>query len=329
MRVLVTGASGFIGRHLVPALAAADMTVTAAARDPAVLPPSWKARDASGSGQVRTAAQPSLGALGGQDQSDGARDAWRAIIEGQDVVVHLAGIAHVGTGVPEADVMAVNACGPGELALLCAATGVHFIHFSSVKAQTDAVSPQLITEDDPPAPAELYGRAKLRGEQLIAQAGGSYTIMRPVLVYGDGVKGNMAALRRLAASPLPLPIGGLTARRSLLGISNLCDVVVWAVQERAGASSNAVFLLADADPMTVPAMIAAMRAGLGRSARLVTVPQGALRQVARLAGKQAAFERISGPLVVSTARLKAAGWTAPVHVADGLARFAAQSTSPA
>ncbi|MEM8627111.1 MAG: NAD-dependent dehydratase, partial [Pseudomonadota bacterium] len=74
---------------------------------------------------------------------------------------------------------------------------------------------------------------------------------------------------------------------------------------------------------------AAMRAGLGRSARLVTVPQGALRQVARLAGKQAAFERISGPLVVSTARLTAAGWTAPVQVADGLARFAAQSTSPA
>ena len=308
--VLVTGASGFIGRDLVGRLAAAGWSVRAATRDPSSV---------VRSDRIEPVAVGDLAA---------ATD-WRRLVEGVSHIVHLAGIAHATAAIPEATYMAVNAQATRDLAVAARQAGAARIVFvSSVKAQCGPAAADVLTETMSPQPDDAYGRSKLAGERMLAEAlGGSRTdwcVLRPVVLYGPGVKANMRALARLARLPLPLPLGALAARRSLLGLGNFFAAVEHTLSSP--ATARGTYLLADPGPLTVPGIVAAMRQGLGRPPGLFGVPLGPARLVAMALGKGAAWDRISGDLVVSTAALQATGWRPVETAAEGIARWMSRDT---
>ena len=169
---------------------------------------------------------------------------------------------------------------------------------------------RVLTEDMEPAPTDAYGRSKLAAERGIAALDIDWVALRLVLVYGEGVEGNMARLLRLSRSPLPLPLGGLTAGRSILALDNLVAAVDCVL-----ASASALkrpLLVADPEPLTIPQMITAMRRGLGRRAGLVQYAGGAARSGFALARHGEMYERLARPLVVDTSALARIGWVAPV-----------------
>jgi nucleoside-diphosphate-sugar epimerase len=196
MKVLVTGATGFVGRAVVATLAADGDEVHAAVRR-APSPP----------------LQPGV-AVARHGDLAGPID-WAPLLAGIDCVVHLAGIAHAGPGIAEERYDQVNHRAIGSLAAAVRAAGIARIVFvSSIRAQTGPTADHLVTEADEPRPTDPYGRSKLAAERAIQRSGVPFTILRPVLIYGAGVKGNLRALMRLAALPVPLPFGALAARRS-------------------------------------------------------------------------------------------------------------------
>jgi UDP-glucose 4-epimerase len=238
-----------------------------------------------------------------------------------DAVVHSAGIAHAMSGVPADDYRAINTEATVSLAQAAARAGSRrFVFLSSIRAQCGPRSEVALTEGLEPRPTDDYGRSKLAAEQELARLEHDWVSLRPVLVYGAGMKGNMATLAALARSPYPLPLGGLTAKRSLLALDNLADAVahVLAMPE----PLRRPLIVADPEPLTVGAMIAAMRAGLGRRPGLIPVPEGLLKMALGAAGRQEWIDRLCSPLVASSAALQALGWTPQVRTVDGLAALA-------
>jgi UDP-glucose 4-epimerase len=146
---------------------------------------------------------------------------------------------------------------------------------SSVRAQCGPAVPEVLTESTPPAPTDAYGRAKLAAEREIAALPGPHVILRPTLVYGRGVGGNMGALIRLARLPLPLPFGAMRNARSLLAVENLIEAVVLALTSE--ALLNGTFLVADATPLSFAEILAHLRRGAGRDCtdRSARLPAGA------------------------------------------------------
>jgi UDP-glucose 4-epimerase len=195
------------------------------------------------------------------------------------------------------------------------------VFVSSIRAQVGPYSDHVLQESDEPRPTDAYGRSKLAGEQamMAALAGGPTegVILRPVLVYGPGVKGNMATLFRLARLPMPLPLASLSNRRSIVSIANLCSAVshVLLAPEAAGHT----FLVADAEPMSVPQIIAALRKGLGRPPGLLSVPLAPFAALLKLAGRGDVWSRVAGDLVVDTAALTSTGWRPAEDTASALA----------
>jgi nucleoside-diphosphate-sugar epimerase len=288
MRVLVTGASGFIGRPLVAALAHAGYWVRAAVRD-------RRAQYFPDGAEV--VLQPDLT----------SPVFWTPLVAGTDAVVHLAGIAHVGSDIPDAIYDRVNHQATAELARAASAGGLRqFVFMSSTRAQAGATSDEPLTEAGAPHPTDAYGRSKLAAEAAVRAAGVPYTILRPGLVYGPGAKGNFASLMRLAALPIPLPLGALSNRRSLLALDNLISAVRFSLEDP--RSMNATFLVADPKPISVAELVSTLRTAAGRKPQLVPVPPNLLTALLSLAGKRDMFERLAGTLVVQTDKLIAAGW---------------------
>ena len=299
-RVLLTGADGFVGVHLVPALRAAGWAVRAASRrEPGRLPGGV---EHAGIGDL---ARP-------QD--------WTPLLSGVDAVVHGAAIAHT-TGIDEERYAAVNTRATLDLAAAAERNGVRrFVFLSSVRAQCGPTSPGLLTESDPPRPTDAYGRSKLAAERGLADTGLDWTALRPVVVYGPGVRGNLGSLVRLARLPVPLPFGGLTAPRSFCAVWNLAAAVLLALEARV---SGPVLVAAPA-PSSLAELLGAMRSADGRSPALVTVPAGLMGGLARLAGQGGAWERLAGPMAVSTAKLSGAGWQPPsASTPEGVRRWIA------
>jgi UDP-glucose 4-epimerase len=298
--VALTGATGFIGRHLLRELPKRGYRVRVLLRRPAALPP-----EATGA-VVGDLARP-------QNMA--------AALSGIDAVIHSAGIAHAMSGVPEDDYRVLNTEATVGLARAAEkARARRFVFLSSIRAQSGPAADGVLTEADAARPTDPYGRSKLAAEEGLAVLGIDWVALRPVLVYGEGVKGNMAALLRLARSPYPLPLAGLTARRSLLSLDNLATAVdtVLAAPE----PLRRPLVVADPEPLTVPAMIAALREGLGRGPGMFPVPHALMEAVFRALGRGEAFERLAGSLVASPAALQALGWVPPVETRAGLAALA-------
>jgi UDP-glucose 4-epimerase len=301
-RVLVTGASGFVGRALVDALAGAGHRVRAASRQGA------------GAGF----------AAGVEAVSTGDYRApvdWAPLLAGVDAVVHLAGIAHIGPAIGESEYDSVIRAATADLAAACSKAGVHRLVFmSSVRAQSGAAAEGVLTENDEPRPTEAYGRAKLRAEAAVRAAGVPWTILRPTMVYGAGAKGNLATLLRAADSPWPLPFAAIAGQRSLVSLDNLIAAVLFGLNSQAAAGQ--VYLVADPAPVTLPQIIAALRRGLGRPPRLYPVPPAFFARALKLAGGDDVWARIGGSLVVDPSKLIAAGWQPDANTLGALARIA-------
>ncbi len=297
--IALTGATGFIGQFLLQELPRRGYRVRVLLRRPTDM-------TVQGSSAV-------IGDLS-RPQNMGAA------LQGVDAVVHSAGLSGGMTGIPDDDYRTFNTDATAHLANASRRAGVgRFVFLSSIRAQCGPASEKVLTETMECAPTDAYGRSKLAAERALAELDLDWVALRLVLVYGPGVKGNMAQLMRLARLPYPLPIGGVAARRSLLSLHNLADAIATVLA--APVPLRRVLNVADPAPLTVPQMIAAMRKGLGRKPRLVPVPAPVLRGALRLAGKAQLYDRLMGSLVVDCAALSEVGWRPSVATPAALAEL--------
>jgi nucleoside-diphosphate-sugar epimerase len=295
--VALTGATGFIGRHLLRELPKRGYRVRVLLRRPGAVPPECT------SAVVGDLARP-------QNMSQALADA--------DAVIHSAGLAHAMSGVPEDDYRALNTESTVALARAAQRAGIRrFIFLSSIRAQCGQSAEAVQTEDLPPQPTDAYGRSKLAAEQGLAELDIDWAALRLVVVYGQGVKGNMAQLARLARLPLPLPLAGLDARRSLLSVDNLVAAIATVLA--APQPLRRPLIVADPEPLTLPGMIAALRHGLGRRSGLFPVPPALLHQACHAIGQAELYDRVAGPLVADASALRDLGWAPTIATDAGLA----------
>ncbi len=288
-KLLVTGATGFVGRGLVERLRADGRLFRTALRAP-------------------TPGFDEFVAIG----EIGPETDWSPALAGIDAVVHLAGRAHVLRR--ETDALTafrrVNAAGAARLVRQAAEAGVRrFVLVSSVKAAADISRGAPLTEADPAAPGTPYGFSKLEGERALAEVAGRMetVVLRPPLVYGPGVRANFLALLRLVDSGITLPLGSVRNQRSLIARDNLVDAILTAVD--APAASGGTFYVADGPPLSTPALIRALAAALGKPARLAPMPPVLLRLGARLAGRAEAADSLLDSLAVDDSAFRGrTGW---------------------
>jgi nucleoside-diphosphate-sugar epimerase len=304
--ILVTGASGFIGRAVVAALARDGHAVRAAVRRPLLSFPAG----------IDVVQHPDL-----SEPFD-----WQPLLKGIDQVVHLAGIAH-SRGVHPARHDRVNRAATAQLAAAAALAGVsHFVFVSSIRAQCGPTADHALTERDTPAPIDAYGRSKLAAEEAVRAAGVPFTILRPVALYGPGVKGYFALLARAAVSPLPLPVKNFGNRRSLLGIDNFISALTFVLTTP--ATIGETYVVADPGiPPRLADVIAAMRKARRRFMFILPMSTDYVQFPLRLVGRSDMWHRIGGSLRVDAGKLIAAGWR-PAH--DTLSGVAAmvQAAAP-
>jgi nucleoside-diphosphate-sugar epimerase len=282
--VLVTGCDGFIGRHLVPFLAAQGHKVIAASRTA----PAFKG--------------PNIAFMRLSDLS--MPFGWHPFLRNCDAIVHLAGIAH--TFAEEDMYDRVNHQATERLAKAAQQCGSHLIFVSSIAAQSSSFSESELTEDDPPRPNNSYGRSKLAAEAAIRASGVSFTILRPVVMYGDGEKGNFAFIHKISRLPIPLPFGRLRAKRSVLSIQNFCSAVQFVLTNQTARGET--LIVSDPEPLTVSELIARYRATLGRSPWILPIPQKWIELFLNVIGQSAMWQRIGCPLVARPRKLLALGW---------------------
>ncbi len=295
-RILVTGASGFVGRALVAAFAQSGRTVRAAMRRPP---------EGSLPAGTEVVQHPDLA------QSFD----WAPYLADVEQVVHLAGIAHT-SGVAPERYDRINRRATAELAAAAARSGVrHFVFVSSIRAQTGPSADHALTERDEPVPTDAYGRSKLAAEEAVRASGVPFTILRPALFYGPGVKGNFALLLRAARTRAPLPIRDFVNRRSLVSIDNFISAVDFVLSTP--ATLGETYVVADPGiPPRLGDLIGTMRKAQGRRPLLLPLPPHYLETPLRLMRRDDTWERLGGNLRIDAAKLIAAGWQ-PLHDTRG------------
>lgn len=304
--LLVTGATGFFGRHLIPYLAARGYRVLAATRRDAVL----------GEG---------INVIIVGDLSQNID--WARHVEGVDAVVHLAALAHVTSVIPEPEYDKINRQATIRLAKAAKAAGARFVFMSSIAAQSGPSAEHILTEENLPSPTTAYGRAKLRAEQEIAASNNHYVILRPTLTYGTGVIGNMNRIVRLATLRIPPPFGSIRNQRSLLAIENMCDAVDFVLTS--DAARNQIFLLSDPEPISVAEMVAFIRLGAGLGGGGIPVPPALMSTMLTLLGRRELWDKIGGNLITSVAKLGRMGFQWKINTPEGLRALGAASTGAA
>lgn len=313
-RVLVTGASGFIGRALCHMFASSGVQVRAAVRRPESSP-APREQSATGQGAVEKTVVGDLGP---------ATD-WTEALRGVEVVVHLAARVHVlrETAADPLEAFRVpNVLGTEHLARSCSEAGVRrLVYLSSVKVHGESTHGRAFTEADPPAPEDAYAKSKAESERVLWDISGDTgleaVVIRPCLVYGPGVGGNVRLLLRVLSRGIPLPLASVHNRRSLIGLENLCDLLARCVDHEAAVGET--FLASDGLDLSTPELIRGLSAGLGRPARLVPVPLPLLQLAAGLTGLAAALQRLCGSLQVDSSKARRVlAWSPPVSPQLGL-----------
>ena len=304
---LVTGGSGFVGQALINRLALIpESTVIAPIRNVATNFPDG----------VRSIPFTNLDA----DFN------WSDVLKGVDVVIHSAARVHVMNDVsaePLIEFRKVNVDGTFNLARQAAAAGVkRLIFISSIKVNGEgAKGGEAYTADDTPAPVDPYGISKLEAEialqALAVSTGMEVVIIRPVLVYGPGVKANFLNMMRWLHRGVPLPFGAVYNQRSLVAIHNLVDLVVTCSDHPAAA--NQVFLASDGEDVSTTQLLRKLAVALGKPARLLPIPVWLMSGAAALLGQRALSDRIFGSLQVDISKNRQLlGWTPPVTLEKAL-----------
>lgn len=305
--VLITGGSGFVGKSLIKTL-------------------SMDQRYSLIASTRRTHGSFPSGVRGVSGQElDGDTD-WQEALTDVGIVVHLAARVHVmheSDSDPLTAFRKVNVDGTLNLARQAASAGVkRFVFISSIKVNGEGtLHGKPYTADDVPAPLDPYGISKYEAEQgllaVAASTGMEVVIIRPVLVYGPGVKANMLTMMRWLYRGVPLPLGAIDNRRSLVAIENLVDLIVTCLDHPAAA--NQIFLVSDGEDVSTTGLLRRMGACLGRPVRLLPVPPGFLRCMAVLLGKGAMSQRLLGSLQVDIEKnYRLLGWSPPVTLNQAL-----------
>jgi len=305
MLLALTGATGFIGQYLLRELPKRGYRLRVLLRQPSSIP------------------MPCASAVIG----DLARPRnMSAALEGVDAVIHSAGFTHGMSGIPEDDYRLLNTEATIGLARAARRAGAErFVFLSSIRAQSGPTAETVLTEADDPNPTDAYGRSKLAAERGLTELDVDWVSLRAALVYGPGVRGNVAQLMRLARSPFPLPLGSFGARRSLLALENL-SVAIETVLKAPGILRRP-FIAADAEALTVAEMIAAMREGLGRGRKVFPMSPVLLEFLLHAIGQGESYRRMSGSLVADPSALLGLGWVPRLSTSDGLSRLM-QDDSP-
>lgn len=305
--VLITGANGFIGKAVCSDLASRAYRVLGVVRH-----------------RQRMALQGGLECLS-MDEIDENTD-WSDAVTGVDSVIHLAARVHLmreTAADPLAEFRRTNVALTLNLARQAAAAGVRrFVFISSIKVNGE-VTPvgQPFTAEDVPHPTDPYGISKYEAEQgllaLAAETGLEVVIIRPVLVYGPGVKANFHSMMHWLLKGFPMPLGTLPNRRSFVALGNLADLIAICVQHPAAA--NQIFLASDGEDLSISGLLRRTGAALGKPARLIPVPVMVLRAGARLVGQEAVMQRLCDSLQVDISKTRhLLGWEPPVEVDDAL-----------
>jgi nucleoside-diphosphate-sugar epimerase len=302
MGIVLTGASGFVGQRVLASLTENKHPVRAVLRRPL--------------GSQHAGVQQCLVSGLGAEQD------WQEILAGQRVVIHAAARVHV-MNEPDRDPLAefrrVNVEGTLSLARQAAAAGVRrFIFISSIKVNGELTEPgEPFTAEAELAPADPYAVSKKEAEdglrEIAAVSGMEFVIIRPPLVYGPGVKANFLTMMRWLHKSVPLPLGSIHNKRSLVSLDNLADLVMACLEHPAAA--NQVFLAGDGEDLSTSELLRRMGRALDKPVRLLPVPVGLLRQVGALLGKGGTVQRLCESLQVDISKTESVlGWTPPVGV---------------
>jgi nucleoside-diphosphate-sugar epimerase len=304
--VLVTGANGFVGRHVCEALAERKRPFRMLIR--------------------REAAAVPTGAIGFHAPDLLHQEALRPAVSGCRAVIHLAARVHVMEDYaadPLAEFRRVNVEGTRCLARCAVEAGVRrFVFVSSIKVNGESTARgSSFRESDAPAPEDPYGRSKWEAEQALweiaAETGLEVAILRPPLIYGPGVKANFLRLMRLVHRGVPLPLGAARNRRNLAFVRNVADAVV--VSSEHPRARGETLLVSDYPAVSSAELVKAIATVLGRRALLLPIPPVVLRAAGALTGKRAAVDRLLGSLEVESGRVRdLLGWQQPHSMEEGL-----------
>jgi len=302
-RILVTGASGFVGRSLCEELVRREWQVSAALRSAdQSLPESVIV------GQI-------------DEQTD-----WTEALHDVDVVIHLAARVHVmhdESNDPLEEFCRVNVAGTEHLARSAAASGVkRLVYVSSIKVNGEVTCGDVrFSETDMDAPQDPYGISKCEAEQVLhqvaAETGLEVVIVRPPLVYGAGVKGNFSQMLKVLAKGLPLPLASVQNRRSLVYVGNLVDALILCATHPAAAGQT--YLVSDGEDISTSDLLRELGAAMGHPARLFPCPAALFRLAGKLTGKTEQVERLLGSLRVDSGKIRRElSWTPPYTLHQGL-----------
>ena len=305
MKVLVTGASGFVGSALCGHLIERGVTTT---------------------GVVRHFPTNPVQGVDYQIVSGLSKSKlWNEILTGVDVVVHCAARAHVMRD-SEKDPLAVyrevNVEGTRNLAEQAASCGIkRFVYISSIKVNGEETNERPFKADDIPAPEDSYGISKWEAEQVLQKIGCNsemeIVIIRPPLVYGPEVRANFLKLMKLVKSGLPLPFGAIHNSRSFVAVDNLVDLILICLHHP--AAINQTFLVSDGDDLSTTELLHRTAKALGKSSRLIPIPVFLLRTAALLLRKTDFAQRLCGSLQIDICKAKQLlGWTPKVSVDEAL-----------
>jgi len=307
LQILVTGANGFVGTALCKRLLANNIEVRAATRSALPMP---------------LAEFLKVFAVGDLGQNLD----WTPALTGIDAVIHLAARVHVMNDHatdPLSEFLQVNVGATLHLARQAVAAGVkRFIYLSSIKVNgefTSMVKP--FRETDLPNPQGSYAVSKLRAEEalrtLAAETGMEVVIIRPPLIYGPGVKANFAKLLKSVDKGIPLPLGAVENKRSLIFVDNLCDALLRCATHPVAAGHT--YLVSDGNDMSTAQLVEAMALALNRPVRLLHVPVRLIRTAAKAVGRGTVVDRLTQSLVVDSSNIsKDLEWCPPYTVAHGL-----------
>jgi nucleoside-diphosphate-sugar epimerase len=305
--LLVTGAGGFVGRALCRGLAERGHHVRAAVRrDP-------------GNSPLATETVP----IGTVD----SKTDWSRALAGVDVVIHLAARVHMmkeSAADPMRAFRATNVEMTEALALSAARLGVkRFVYASSIKVNGEGTVDEPFTATDEPGPKDPYAVSKWEAEKVLRriarETGLAVSFVRPPLGYGPDVRGNFLRLLRLVQREMPLPLGALRNRRSMIYNDNLADALIACALHPAAVGKT--YLVSDGEDLSTPDLIGQLAIGMGKRARLWRVPPAALELAGRLSGKRKEVQRLTGSLVVDSSPIqRELGWRPPIGVEEGLRR---------
>lgn len=308
LKVLVTGANGFVGAHLGGELVTQGYQVIGAVRR-------------------KPANMPDDTAINYMEVGDlGPHGEWFPALSGVQAVVHLSGRVHVmrePLSDPLTEFRRVNVAATENLARQAANAGVRrFVYVSSIKVNGERTWDRPFTEVDPPSPADAYAVSKWEAEQALAkvaqETGLEVVILRPPLVYGPGVAANFLELMRWVDRGIPFPFASIRNRRSLIYVGNLVSAIQRSLEHPSAAGQT--FLVCDDESLSTPELIGCLAASLGRHPRLLPFPVPLLRLMGVLAGRMSQIERLTESLVVDSSKIRGVmDWRPPYSLEDGLA----------